>query len=111
VISRGLDPSEKAKLLDIHVQDGTRSGRPKKQMDMVKEEVLSKVWTDRYGQEKTCAQIVAEIRGVSDTTVWRILRASGLKKTKPTRKPGLTKAMKKAQLQFVLDHQNWTLDD
>ena len=42
-ISRGLDPSEDAKLLDIHVQDAARSGRPKKQTDTIKEEVLSKV--------------------------------------------------------------------
>jgi transposase len=84
-ISRGLDPSEDAKLLDIHVQDAARSGRPKKQTDTIKEEVLSKVRTDRYGREKTCTQIAAEVGGVSDTTVWRILRASGLKKTKPTR--------------------------
>jgi transposase len=109
-ILRGLEPSEDAKLLDIHVQDAVRSGRPKKQTD-IKEEVLSKVRTDRYGREKTCTQIAAEVGGVSDTTVWRILRASGLKKTKPTRKPGLTEAMKKARLQFALDHQNWTLED
>jgi hypothetical protein len=44
-------------------------------------------------------------------TVWRILQASGLKKTKPNRKLGLTKAMKKAHFQFALDHQNWTLED
>src|SRR5580692_6720974 len=77
-ILRGLEPSEDAKLLDIHVQDAVRSGRPKKQTD-IKEEVLSKVRTDRYGREKTCTQIAAEVGGVSDTTVWRILRASGLK--------------------------------
>jgi hypothetical protein len=29
-ISRGLDPSKDAKLLDIHVQDAARSGRLKK---------------------------------------------------------------------------------
>jgi transposase len=111
VISCGLDPCEDAKLLDIYVQDAARSGRPKKQTDIIKEEVLSKVRTDQYGREKTCTQIAAEVGGVSDTTVWRILRASGLKKTKPTRKPGLTEVMKKAHLQFALDHQDWTLDD
>jgi transposase len=72
-ISRGLDLSEDAKLLDIYVQDTARSGWPKKQTDTVKEEVLSKVRTDRYGREKTCTQIAAEVGGVSDTTVWRIL--------------------------------------
>jgi hypothetical protein len=72
-ISCSLDLSENAKLFDIHVQDATHSRQPKKQTDTVKEKVLSKVWTDHYGQEKTCAQIAAEIGGVSDTTVWRIL--------------------------------------
>jgi hypothetical protein len=107
----GLDPSEDAKLLDIHVQDTTHSERLKKQTDTIKEKVLCKVWTDRYGREKTCSQIATEDGGVSDTIVWRILRASGLKKTKPTHKPGLTEEMKKARLRFVLDHQDWTLDD
>jgi transposase len=97
-ISRGLDICEDAKLLDIYVQDTARSGRPKKQTDTIKEKVLSKVQTDRYGREKTCTQIATKVGGVSDTMVWRILQASGLKKTKPTRKPGFTKAMKKAQL-------------
>ena len=45
-ILRDLEPPEKAKLLDIHVQDAPRSGRPKKQTNTVKEEVLSKVRTD-----------------------------------------------------------------
>jgi transposase len=106
VISYSLDPSENTKLLDIHVQDAARSGRPKKQTDTIKEEILSKVRTDRYSREKTCTQITAGVRGVSDTTVWRILQASGLKKIKPTHKPGLTEAMKKARLQFALDHQD-----
>ena len=110
-ISCSLNPSEDAKLLDIHVQDAAHSGWPKKQTDTIKEEILSKVRTDRYGREKTCTQIAAEVGGIPDTTVWRILRASGLKKTKPTCKPEFTEAMKKACLQFALDHQDWTLDD
>jgi transposase len=110
-ISRGLNPSEDAKLLDIHVQDAACSGWLKKQTDTIKEEVLSKVRTDCYGRKKTCTQIAAEVGGVCDITVWRILRASGLKKTKPTHKSGLTKAMKKARLQFALGHQSWTLDN
>jgi hypothetical protein len=46
-ISRGFDPSEDAKLLDIHVQDAAHSGQPKKQTDTIKEEVLFKVRTNR----------------------------------------------------------------
>ncbi|KAI0569130.1 HTH-Tnp-Tc3-2 multi-domain protein, partial [Pyrenophora tritici-repentis] len=35
---------------------------------------------------------------VSPTTVWRVLKAAGYKKTKPTRKPGLTKKMRQDRL-------------
>jgi len=44
-------------------------------------------------------------------TVWRILRKAGLRKTKPTRKPGLTIKMRKARLAFALRHKDWTLED
>jgi len=43
VISHGLDPCEDAKLLDIYVQDAAHSGQLKKQTDIIKEKVLSKV--------------------------------------------------------------------
>jgi transposase len=110
-IARGFNPSESKKILDVHVEDGARSGRPKKQTEELVTEVLSKVRRDRYAREKTCAQIATEVGGVSDTTVWRILRASGFRKTKPTRKPALTEVMKKARLQFGLDHKDWTIED
>jgi len=44
-------------------------------------------------------------------TVWRVLRKAGMKKTKPTRKPGLTKKMKEERLVFCRSHQHWTLED
>ena len=34
-----------------------------------------------------------------------------MKKVKPTRKPGLTPAMKAKRLAFCLEHKDWTLDD
>jgi transposase len=110
-VARGLNPDESKKILDRHVEDGSRSGRPKKQTEEIISEVLSKVRTDRYGREKTCAQIALEVGGVSDITVWRILRASGHRKTKPTRKPGLTEDMREARLKFALDHKYWTVED
>jgi transposase len=110
-IARGFNPSESQKILDIHVQDRSRSGRPKKQTEDVITEVILKVRGDRFAREKICAQIAAEVGGISDITVWRILRASGFRKTKPTRKPALTEAMKKARLQFALDHKDWTIED
>ena len=44
-------------------------------------------------------------------TVWRVLRKSGLRKTKPTRKPGLTERMKMERLEFCHRHEHWTLED
>ena len=96
-ITRGLNPDESKKILDHYIEDGQRSGRPTKQTEEVVTEVLSKVRGDRYAREKTCAQIAAEFKGVSDITVWRILRSAGFRKTKPTRKPGLTPEMKQAK--------------
>ncbi|KAF7575754.1 hypothetical protein PtrM4_010940 [Pyrenophora tritici-repentis] len=48
---------------------------------------------------------------VSPTTVWRVLKAAGYKKTKPTRKPGLTKKMRQDRLTWCLARQHWTLED
>ena len=110
-IAGGLNPEESKKILDHHVEDAPRSGRPKKQTEEIVTKILSKVRGDRYACKKTCAQIAAEVGGVSDITVWRILRSAGFRKTKPTRKPDLTPEMKKARLQFALDHKDWTIED
>jgi transposase len=101
--SRGFDPNARpCRVLDEHIKDAPRSGRPTKQTPKVQEEVLKKVRRDRYGREKTCDGIAIELRlagiYISRVTVWRILRIAGLKKTKPTRKLGLTAAMKTARL-------------
>ncbi|PQM43535.1 hypothetical protein VC83_09662 [Pseudogymnoascus destructans] len=48
---------------------------------------------------------------ISATTTWRVLRTAGFRKTKPTRKPGLTKKMRAERLKWCLDHQHWTLED
>ena len=108
-LSRGFQAS--GPVLSQHVKDGPRSGRPQKQ-ETYKDEVVEKVRKDRYGREKSCEQIAFELEGkISATTVWRILRAAGMRKTKPTRKPGLTKAMRQARLKFCKDHEDWTLED
>ena len=91
-IQRGFDPNaEQSVIRDIHVQTAPRPGRPSKQTEEIKEDILNKVRQDCYGREKTCAYIAAEMGGISAMTVWRVLRKAGMKKTKPTRKPGLTK--------------------
>ena len=99
-IERGFDPNQEPLVIrDEWLRDAPRSGRPSKQEPTVQQEVTAKVRQDRYGREKTCADIAGELslagHDVSATTVWRILRSAGFRKTKPTRKPGLTKKMKK----------------
>ena len=44
-------------------------------------------------------------------TAWRILHSHGLKKWKPTWKPGLTQAMRDARPQPAKDDENWSLED
>ncbi|OCK94891.1 uncharacterized protein K441DRAFT_559157, partial [Cenococcum geophilum 1.58] len=50
-----------------------------------------------FGREKSCAYITAEC-GCSAQTVWRVLQRHEYRKTKPTKKPCLTKAIKEARL-------------
>jgi len=65
--------------------------------------IEGKVTTDRYGREKSAEVIIAEV-GLSPQIVRNILKKAGYKKTKPTRKPGLTQVMKDARLAFCLTH-------
>lgn len=95
-IERGFDPHKRPLVIrDEFVQDSPRSGRPKKQDLQPLITMISKVHRDRYGREKSCADIAGELSleglEISATTVWRILKTAGLRKTKPTRNPGLTK--------------------
>lgn len=77
--------------------------------------VFGKIRRDRYGSEKTCIDISNELKEegiqLSAITVWRCLRKGGMRKTKATRKPGLTKAMREARLAWCLEHRDWTLED
>jgi transposase len=65
---------------------------------------------DHYGREKIYNDIAIEMKkeglDVSATTVWRILKEAGFRKTKPTRKPGLTAVMKKERLKWCLAHRH-----
>lgn len=115
-IERGFDPNHRPLTIrDEFLRDASRPGRPTKQTDNNQIEILAKVRRDRFGREKTCADIAGELSAdgieISAVTVWRILRKAGFHKTKPTRKPGLTKKMRKERLQWCLDHQHWTLED
>jgi hypothetical protein len=77
-ISRGLNPKESKKILDCHIEDSKHSGRPIKQTKETITDILSIVYRDHYVREKTCTQIVADLRNkLSDITVWRVLKAAG----------------------------------
>jgi transposase len=115
-IQRGFDPNVRPlEICDAYLTDAPRSGRPKKQTPETQDKILAKVRLDRYGREKTCADLAGELSSegidVSAMTVWRILKSAGMKKTKPTRKPGLTQKMKKERLEWCLAHEHWTLED
>ena len=113
-IERGFD-AHRHNIEDAFVQDAQRSGRPTKQSQPVIDSIVSKVRVDRYGREKSCADLAGELSEegieISAATVWRILTKAGMRKTKPTRKPGLTKKMRAARLAWCLEHRDWTLDD
>jgi transposase len=114
-IERGFDPAVRPlKLENKHVEDAPRTGRPSKQQQAF-EKVVNLVRRDRYGREKTCADIAGDLSqdglDISASTVWRVLRKAGYKKTKPTRKPGLTKKMRNERLAWCREHEDWTLED
>ncbi|KAJ1308225.1 hypothetical protein OPQ81_003940 [Rhizoctonia solani] len=58
-------------------------------------------------------QTLSELTGesISRKTVIRALKQTGLKPTKSIKKPKLTLAHIKAQLQFAEAHKDWTVDD
>jgi transposase len=61
-IERGFDPNLRPLLIkDEWLQDAPRSGRPSKQTPDTKEKVVAKVRKDRYGREKSCADLAGEL--------------------------------------------------
>ncbi len=115
-IERGFDPNHRPFLLKNEwLEDAARSGRPPKQNPENVVKVTTKVCKDRYGREKSAADIAGELStegiDISASTVLRILKKAGYKKTKPTRKPGLTKKMKEERLKWCKEHEHWTLED
>ena len=100
-IGRGFDVIH-TKPTDEYVEDSLRAGRPTKQNPETIDNILSKVRLDQFGREKTCADLASDLSqegiDISSSIVWAILRKAGLRKTKPTRKPGLTKKMRAKRL-------------
>jgi transposase len=101
-LDRGFDPKVPI-VLDTHVEDAPKSSRPTKQTEEKKAEVKEIIVGDRYAREKTVVVIAKEV-GVSKATVLRIMKRLRFKKTKPTRKLGLIKAIKEARLNWCKAH-------
>jgi transposase len=97
-------------ILNEHLVDACRSGRPTKQTPEIREIVISKVTKDQYDRELSCADLAALFSQlgieISGSTIRRILKNARFRKTKPTRKPGLTKKMKKERLEWCLQHKD-----
>lgn len=113
---KGFNPEARPlNILNEYVRDAPRSGRPSKTTPENINKVTSLIKLDRYAREKTCHDLSNDLKLIgirlSAKTIYNILKAAGFKKTKPTRKPGLTKAMKEARLQFCLEHKDWTDED
>jgi len=73
-IERGFDPNETPFVLkDKWLQDAPRSGRPTKQTPETTQAIVAKVQHDRYGQERTCADLAGELSqigiNISATTI------------------------------------------
>ncbi len=109
-IARGYRPEEDPRILESYVVDGVRSGRPRDIGEDKEEEMLSAVRSDRSGREES-SEVLAYFANISQSSIQRILRKYGLRKVKPTTKPGLTAAMRKARLEWALAHRHWTLED
>jgi len=112
----GFEPNQRPFILkDEWLEDAPRSGRLSKQTPEVTEKIVELVRCDRYGREKTVADLTRALSlediNISATTVFQILKRVGFKKTKPTRKPGLTKKIRAKRLQWCLDYKDWTLED
>jgi len=115
-IKRGFEPNSLPLVIrDEWLQDAPRSGRPTKITPEVTQKLVAKVRLDRFGREMTCADLAGFLStggiDISASTIHKILKKIGFRKTKPTRKPGLTKKMKKERLEWCRAHENWTLED
>lgn len=112
-LNRGFNPTIlPISLSDSHVIDGKRSGRSRTIIDGVVKQLLAAMQsvTGNSRREKS-ADAIAQMFKTSASTILRAMKLCGFRKTKPTRKPGLTATMRAARLAFCLAHAHWTLED
>ena len=88
-IARGFDPNQRPMVIkNCYVEDAPRNGRPTKRTQEMKKAAIAKVLHSPYGRKKTCAEIASELASegmeISPTSVSRILKAAGFRKTKVT---------------------------
>ena len=88
---RGFRPREDPRILDLYVQDGARTRRPKEITLTTEQRLLESVKLDRSGREKS-SEVLAYECGISRSSALRILHKYGLSNVKPTRKSGLNAA-------------------
>ena len=97
-------------IVDEHVAERPRPGRPRSVTPEVEEKILNSVRKDRAGREKSTEYLAYEA-GISRSSCHRVLKRHGFNKVKPTVKPGLSDKAKQKRLEFCLRHQHWTLED
>ena len=76
-------------LVDEHVANKPRPGRPKSVTPEVEGKILESVRKDRAGREKSLEYLAYEA-GISRSACHRVLKNHGFNKVKPTWKPGLS---------------------
>ena len=108
--SRGYDPTVSPHIKEKYVADAPRTGRSKVTSTEDETRIVEHVQKSRQGRKSTCVELGHKFE-VSAMIIHRILRANGLRKRKPSWKPGLTDAMKAARYEFAQRHENWLIED
>lgn len=82
----------------VLLHDKKRSGRKPKTSPSQRKKILRTLQTDKYGSIRKTA---SRVGGISRGTVHRIVKASGIKAWKKTRKPYLSNSHRKRRLTFA----------
>ena len=107
---RGYDPLENPRILQHHVEDGNRSGRPKEITEEIEQNLVDLVTADRAGREKS-SEVLAYETGISSSSALNVLHKHGFSAVKRTTKPGLDERQRQLRYEFCLAHKDWTLED